>query len=261
MARKTLVVFIIVLLNVLVGCHSADSGRAQLLPSQGEHTISAADVIRPQMAAETDIIEQVSINRQGYRLGLKRLAEYYSETGNNMKSNWAKKELKALTSMPQYNYIIEASLSGPNLKAQTSIPEADYLYRDAVLLEKQAKKLVVYTNANTLRLALDKYNQLISKHPASDKLDDAAYKAAGIYKHFKDYSIALLYYQRVYQWNPQTPYSARFKAACILDRHLQSRTEALELYRQALEKEKLGKKDREFVEERIEEFTKSAEKE
>ena len=55
-----------------------------------------------------------------------------------------------------------------------------------------------------------------------------------IYEHFKDYTIAVLYYQRAYQWEPQTSYPARFKAAFILDERLHRRAEALQLYKEAL---------------------------
>jgi tetratricopeptide (TPR) repeat protein len=106
-------------------------------------------------------------------------------------------------------------------------------------------------------LALDKYNQLIRKHPSSDKIDDAAFKAGGIYEHFKDYTIALLYYQRAYQWNPKTPYPAKFKAAFMLDKRLHRRAEALELYQQALQKEEKQHIDwRRFAEKRVRELTK-----
>jgi hypothetical protein len=66
-----------------------------------------------------------------------------------------------------------------------------------------------------------------------------------------------LCYQRAYQWNPQTPHPARFRAAFILDKRLSRRAEALELYQQALEKE--GQQNFEmksFAERRIRELTK-----
>jgi len=110
-----------------------------------------------------------------------------------------------------------------------------------------------------LRLALRRYNQLIRKHPSSDRIDDAAYRAGRICEHFKDYTIAILYYQRAYQWDPKTAYPARYRRACILDEHMHRRAEALKLYQESLKKEKLSKKRKEFIEERIIELTKSDE--
>lgn len=252
MAKTILTVLLIVLLNVLVGCHGVDSGKSQLLPAP----MKAVSVVE---AGEADIIEQMSINRLAYRQYLESLVAHYKKTGNNMKLGWAEDELKKLNKMPQYNYIIEASVAGPNLKARSSITIADYMYDEAFRLEKRAKRLILIIDEGLLRVALDKYNQLIRKHPSSDKIDDAAYRAGGIFEYFKDYTIALLYYQRTYQWDPDTIHPARFRAAYILDEHLHRRAEALELYQQAVEKEKLSKNCKEFVEQRIAELTKSGE--
>jgi len=252
MAKTILTVLLIVLLNVLVGCYGPDSGRSQLIPSQMK-AVTAID------ASETDIIEQVVINRQAYQRYIAALIAHYESTGNNMKLGWAKKELAALNAIPQYNYIIEAITAGPDLKASRSIAEAELIYMEALRLEKQAKKYVVLTNKEMLRLALDKYNQLIRKHPSSDKIDDAAFKAGEICEYFKDYTLALLYYQRAYQWDPDTVHPARFKAAYILEKRLHRRAEALELYQQVVEKEGRYGKYKGFAEKRIKKLTKSDE--
>jgi tetratricopeptide (TPR) repeat protein len=86
-------------------------------------------------------------------------------------------------------------------------------------------------------LALEKYNRLIRQYPSSDKIDDAACKAGEIYEYFQDYSIALLYYKRSYQWDPDTTQPARFRSARILDKRLHRNAEALELYREAINTE------------------------
>jgi tetratricopeptide (TPR) repeat protein len=179
-------------------------------------------------AGEADIIEHMATSRLAYR---------------------------------QYNYIIEASLAGPNLKAKDSDNKANYLYDEAYRLEKAAKRLFVkpFIDENLLRVTLDKYNQVIKQYPTSDKIDDAAYRAGGIYEYFKDYTIALLYYQRAYQWDSATANPARFKAAYILDQYLHRRAEALPLYQYALGNEKLSKDEQEFVQKRIEELTKGGE--
>jgi tetratricopeptide (TPR) repeat protein len=178
-----------------------------------------------------------------------------------MKLKWAENELKRLNKMPQYNYIIEASVAGPNLKAKDSDNAANYLYDEAYRIEKAARGLefVLIVDENLLRVALDKYNQVIKRYPTCDKIDDAAYRAGGIYEHFKDYTIALLYYQRTYQWDPATIHPARFKAAYILDQYLHRRAEALPLYQYALGNEKLSKDEQKFVQKRIDELTKGGE--
>ena len=254
MARIVLTAVVIVLLNVLVGCQSVDSGRGQLMPARTRTSIGAPGVVSVVDAGETDFVEQIAVNRQAYRQGLQLLVGYYTRIGNNMKLNWAKDELSALDSIPQYKYIIDAEAAGANLRASTSIPEADEIYQDALELQKQAGALLVIKDDDLLRLATDKYNRLIKRYPSSDKIDDAAYKAGEIYEYFKDYSIALLYYKRAYQWDPGTMHPARFRAARILDKRLHRYAEALALYREALKTEGAYERHRkwtEFAEQRI----------
>lgn len=252
MAKTILTVLLIVLLGVLAGCYGPDSGRSQYLPSTMK-TVSVVDV------AEADIIEHMASSRLAYRQYLESLIAYYRKTGDNMKLGWAKDELKMLNEIPQYNYIIEASVAGPDLKARDSDNAANYLYDEACKIEKTAKRLGLIIDDNLLRVALDKYNQVIKQYPTSEKIDDAAFRAAGIYEYFKDYTIALLYYQRTYQWDPATIYTPRFKAAYILDEKLSRRAEALELYREALRKETLGEEQKALAEKRIAELSKSGE--
>jgi len=259
MARTILTILLIVLLNILVGCNDVDKSSAKLMLVRTKTSFGAVPVVKVAEAGEVDIVEQVVVNRQAYRQGLELLVEYYTKEGNNMKVKWAKKELAALDTMPQYSYVVEASLAGPDLKASTSIWQADKLYEDALRLEKKARELIIIVDENLLRLALDKYNQLIKSYPSSDKIDDAAYKAGAIYVHFKDYTIAVLYYQRAYQWDPDTIHPAMFKTAYTLDRRLHRRAEALELYRQAMKNENLSFNYRDFAEQRIAELTKSDE--
>lgn len=224
------------------------------MPTRTRTSIGAAGVVTVVDAGETDFVEQIAVNRQAYRQGLQLLVGYYTRIGNNMKLNWAKEELSGLDSIPQYKYIIEAESAGANLRASTSIPEADEIYQDALDLHKEAGALIVVKNDDLLRLAADKYNRLIKRFPSSDKIDDAAYKAGEIYEYFKDYSIALLYYKRAYQWDPGTMHPARFRAARILDKRLHRYAQALELYREAIKTEGAYERHRkwtEFAEQRI----------
>ena len=254
MARIVLSVVIIVLLGISLGCQQSDSGRSRLISDRGLLATGTVGSVNLSQAGETDIVEQIAINRRAYQQGLELLIRYYTKTGNNMKLNWAQKELTSLTSIPQYKYIIEAEILEANLRASTSIPEADALYRDGLSLEDEAKVLLIGRNDNKLREALDRYNRLIRTYPTSDKIDDAAFNAGQIYEGFQDYSIALLYFRRAYQWDPETPHPARFRSARILDKRLHRNAEALELYREALNTEgKYGKQRSwtDFAEQRI----------
>jgi tetratricopeptide (TPR) repeat protein len=252
MAKVFVTSVIVIMLNCLVGCRPVDSGASQLLAPD----VKAIPTVRSAAAGETDLVEQVALERQAYRNALKSLISYYDEKGNNMKLRWAKDELARLDSLPQYNYIVEASVAPEDLRPTASISEADFMYREAYRLEKDAGMLLVVKNENQLRSALELYNQLIKKFPTSDKIDDAAYRAAGIYEYFRDYSIAVIYYKRVFQWEPKTAYPARYKAALVLDRSLERRDEALELYKQARDADTLDSVQKESVESRIKELSK-----
>lgn len=252
MARTILAVVLIALVNILVGCHRVDSGSSQLMPP----SLKAATVTK---GSEADIIEHMASNRQGYRNGLQSLIAHYKGTGNYMKQAWARSELKKLEEIPQYKYIIGASFPGPDLKATTSIPLADYMFEHARRLEKKAGQLIIIKDEDLLRKALAKYDELVEKHPTSDKIDDAAFRAGKICEYFKDYTVALVYYQRVYQWNPRTVHPAEYKAAYILDKRMSRRAEALELYQRAVKKAVLSQSYKELAEKRIAELTKSGE--
>ncbi len=254
MARKVCTLaLLIVLLGVFVGC--GDTGRGRLVAPD---TRPPTRIIPPG-ADETDIVEDMTVNRQGYKHGLEQLVAYYSKTGNNMKLRLAQKELGALTTMPRYNYIQAMDVGQANLKATDPIPEADNIYYNALEIDKNAGTLPILKNENQLRLALEKYNEVIRQYPSSDKIDDAAYKTGVIYEYFKDYSIALTSFKRAFQWDPDTPHPARFRAARILDKYLHRNAEALQLYQQAVKIE--GQFDkyrewREFAERRIRELQK-----
>lgn len=259
MARNVCTWVLIIMLGVLVGCQGVDRGRGQLVPQGRRQALGPAGVVNIAETSEADLVEQMAINRQAYRQGLELLAGYYMKTGNNMKYEWAQKELAALNTMPKYNYIIEANVAPANLKVSASIPAADDIYYEAEELDKEAGTLPILKNENQLRLALEKYNEVIRKYPSSDKIDDAAYNAGVIYEYFKDYTIALLYYKRAYQWDPETPYPARFRAARILDQRLHRNAEALQLYQQAVKIEGQFEKYREwreFAEKRIRDLQK-----
>ncbi|MHC4324674.1 MAG: tetratricopeptide repeat protein [Planctomycetota bacterium] len=259
MARSVCTGVLIVLLSVLVGCQGVDRGKGQLLPHDTRQSLGPGSVVNIADTSEADIVEQMAVNRQAYKQGLDLLVGYYMRTGNNMKLEWARKELAALNTMPKYNYIIEAAEAPQNLKPTASIPDADELYYDALEIDKKAGTLPVLKNQNQLRLALEKYRELIRKYPSSDKIDDAAYRAGVIHEYFKDYSIALLYFKRTFQWDPETPHPARFRAARILDQRLHRNAEALQLYQQAVKIEGQFEKYREwreFAERRIRELQK-----
>jgi tetratricopeptide (TPR) repeat protein len=261
MAKRICTVIIIVSLYVLPGCQGYNTGISRRLPPRTVSSIGTSRTINLTQAGEIDIVEDVAASRQAYREGLELLVRYYTKTGNNHKLDWAQRELNALNVMPQYNYIVPV-VASKNYRATTMIPDADLLYEDARLQKEGAEPFGarVFVDKNAYRMALRKFEEIIIKYPNSDKIDDAAYMAGEISEHFRDYSIALDYYQRAYTWDPDTPHPARFRAARILDQRMHRNAEALELYRKAIETEGRYDKYREwvtFAQERINDLEKS----
>jgi tetratricopeptide (TPR) repeat protein len=257
MTRMFVTAAMIALLTVFVGCQEPNQGRGQQLPQRGLQASTPVPVEIAAAADEIDLVEQMSTQRQAYRATLEKLIRFYDVAGNNEKLSWARTELQALDRIPQYRYIVDAQVLSADLKATAKIQAADDLYAKAMETERKAGVLPVLKDEELLRAALTQYSELLSQYPTSDKIDDVAYRMAGIHEYFKDYVIALSFYQRAYQWDPATPYPARFKAAFILDSRLHRRAEALQLYQEAIVKEAQYADYKAFAERRIQELSSS----
>ena len=263
MAKRICIVIIIVSLYVLPGCQNPNSGTSRMLPHRTQPSLGTGSAFSLTQAGEIDIVENIATHRQAYRQGLELLVKYYTKTGNSHKLDWARSELHDLNVMRQYNYVVPV-VASKEYRATTTIPDADLLYEDARLQKEGAEPLgsTMFVDKNAYRMALRKFEDVIKKYPNSDKIDDSAYMAGDISEYFKDYSIALEYYQRAYTWDPDTSHPARFKAARILDKYMHRNAEALELYKKAVETEGRYDKYRELktvAEERINALQKTGE--
>lgn len=250
----------ILILTIVVGCQS-NTGISQQLPQRSSpymNTAEPAPLATPSSSDQIDLVEQLTMHRQAYRRSLQALIQHYDAMGDNQRATWAKEELRSLDRIPMYRYIVEADMPA-TLRATERITAADELYNEAVRLERSAGPLSapILKDEEVLRAALAKYGELIRNYPTSDKIDDAAYRMGHIQDYFKDYTLALLSFQRAYQWDANTPYPARFRAANILDRRLQRRSEALNLYQEAIIKEASFDEWRIPAERRVKELTTS----
>jgi len=255
MSRIVSIAAVILLVLFIAGCVeevAKDDPRFRLDPA--EDAIAADEGFATPGAAEVDLVERMAVHRSAYRAELAKLVDYYTTSGDATKLRWAQKEMASLV---QYRYLMPAEAMQVALAPTDSIEEADVLFEEARQLYWEAKRLVVITDADKLRMALRGFNKLITNYPTSDKIDDAAYRAGQIYEHFKDYEIAAVYYQRAFQWDENTPYPARFKAAYVLDKRLHMRKQALTIYRLAIQKESRYEGNTEFARKRILDMTKT----
>ena len=256
MTRIVVTATMIALLTVVVGCPT-NQGRSQMLPPRDINPPTRLPIEQVASADEVDLVEQLSSQRQAYRASLEKLVQYYDVSGNGQKLTWAQTELRALDRIPQYRYIAGPQVLPADLKATERLQACDDLYAKAMQTERKAGVLPLLKDEALLRAALSQYDELIRKYPTCDKIDDAAYRMGEIHEYFKDYIIALQYYQRAYQWDPATPYPARFKAAAILDWRLHRRAEALQLYQEAIVKEAQHTEYKATAERRIQDLSNS----
>jgi len=257
MARKLFISTAVFCLVLIIGCEEPvkDSPHYMVDPQEAAAVESTGGV---PGATEVDLVEDLAAKRMAYRESLVRLYEFYHSTGNVNNRRWAEHELKALDRVPHYRYLMPGQLASSQLVALDSIPQANALFEEAEKLYREAGGLLIITDEDKLRGALSRYNRIITEFPTSNKIDDAAYQAGRIYEYFKDWDIAVDYYQRCFQWNEVTDRPARFRAAFVMDQRLHKRKEALPLYQLAVEKESRFTANTEFAKKRILELTRTA---
>ncbi len=253
MARIVYATALITLVTILAGC---PGGSVYRVPDP----MTPTNTYVPPGATETDLVEKMAISRDDYEKGLEQLVGYYSRNGNNMKLDMAQKELRSLKTMLKYKYILGPARGG-DLQATSPDAGADRLFYEAQELEKQGRKTGtrVLADKNKLRLALQKYDQLMRDYPSSDKVDDAAFFAGVILEEFTEYVLALEYYKSAFQSDTESEYPARFKAAYILDKYMHRYAEALGLYNEALQIDARFDRHRQwkdFAEQRVRELQK-----
>jgi len=236
MANKKALVMIVGIcaaaLFLLAGCNSTSPKTSSAENIQPD--FQQADL---QRATEMQLVEQMARYRNSYQVQLGKLIAFYDRQGNNLKSLWARQELDHLRFGPKRSYLVVAEVAGPDLRAGKTIELADQLYQEGLILHQQGRGKLggVFQDRKKLYLALDKFNDLISKYSASDKIDDAAFQIAEIYNHcLKDYRTAMLYYQRVWQWDTQTVLPAKFAVAKMYDEKLRDHVKAVDYYQQVI---------------------------
>ncbi|AQQ70037.1 outer membrane assembly lipoprotein YfiO [Limihaloglobus sulfuriphilus] len=255
MRNMAMIILMLLAAVVMCGCSSNRSGRAREVVNPEEknfYRLADLDVVDPQ---EIDLVENMATLRTQYYEALRELNKYYSLKGNYIKTQWSLKEIEDFNQASQYTYISPAQIVDVTPGAQRSIAAATELFYEAARIHDRATQYVVVKDKDGLRRALAKYNQIIANYPESDMIDDAAYEAGTIYEEFKEYDIALFYFEKALEWNPQIEYPARFHIAYLLDRKFGMKNEALPYYQQAVDLESSYRQNYEFALERIEVLT------
>jgi TolA-binding protein len=205
-------------------------GLASALWAQGPGTAPPA-AARAPAASDIELVERILAARRDYQLSLEQLRAHYLAVQDTERARWAEEELRQFHRIGKQAYRLELDVPPPTLQAAQNIPEANELYRRAMLYKDRGWGTDYVDNQRRAELLLQ---QLLTNYPQSDKIGDAAYQLGDVYesKAYLQYRRAASYYERCFQWNPNTQLDARLRAARLYDRRLAERGRAMELYRE-----------------------------
>ena len=181
--------------------------------------------------SDVELVEKVLATRKDYQVALEQLRAHYISVGDRKRAGWAEEELKEYHRVAKQAYRLELDVPPPSLKATYNIPEANDLYRRAMSYKDHGWGTDYIDNQRRAEILLQ---QLLTSHPQSDKIGDAAYQLGDLYegKAYRQYERAAAYFERSFQWHPTTQLDARLRAARLYDKTLNERAHAVEIYKE-----------------------------
>jgi len=199
----------------------SSTGTASPAPGQGQDKGQADDVAA---------VKRVLAARAEYQASLEELRAQYLRSGDIEHVRWVEEELLSYHRISKRAYRLELDVPPPTLTPNQNNGEANDLFRRAVAFKSKGWGSESDDNHRRAELL---FQQLITLYPQSDKLSDTAFHLGEIYESraFKQYRRAAIYYERSFQWNPQTTNESRLKAARLYDRTLNDHSKAIQLYR------------------------------
>lgn len=189
-----------------------------------------------QTPSDVELVERVIATRHDYQISLEQLRSHYIYVGDPERARWAEDELRQYHRIVKQPYRLDLDVPPPTLKATYNIPEANALYTRALDYKGKGSGDTYTDNQRRTEILLQ---QLLTSYPQSDKIGDAAYQLGDLYegRSYKQPQRAALYFERCFQWHPNTHFDARMRAARIYDKVLGERSHAIELYKEAVQHE------------------------
>jgi hypothetical protein len=188
---------------------------------------------KPAGAAVSDIelVERLLATRRDYQLALEKLRTHYAAAGDLERAQWAEEELIQYHRLAKRAYRLELDVPPPTLQAKENIPEANELFRRAMTYKDKGWGNDYIDNQRRAEILLQ---QLLTNYPQSDKIGDTAYQLGDLYesKSYQQHRRSAQYFERCFQWHPNTQLDARLRAARLYDKMLNERARAIELYRE-----------------------------
>ncbi len=186
---------------------------------------------KPADTSDVELVERLLVARRDYQKTLELLRAHYIKAGDTERAHWAEDELIQFHRIPKQAFRLELDVPPPSLRPSVNIPEANKLYTRAISWKDKGFGNDYIDNQRRAELL---FQRVLTQYPQSNKIADVAYQLGNIYesKAYLQYRRAAAYFERCFQWNPQTTHDARIQAARIYDRQLHERARAIELYRE-----------------------------
>jgi tetratricopeptide (TPR) repeat protein len=186
--------------------------------------------------SDLELVERLMAARRDYQTTLEQLRGYYIRSSDVERAHWVEDELRQYHRINKQAYRLELDVPPPTLQASYNVREANELYRRAMTYKDKGWGMDYIDNQRRAEIL---FQQILSNYPQSDKIDDAAYQLGDIYesKACRQYRRAAAYYERCVQWNPNTQFDARLRAARLYDKQLNERARAIEMYKEIADHE------------------------
>ena len=117
--------------------------------------------------------------RREYQKSLETLRTHYIAAGDIERARWAEDELLQFHRIRKQAFRLELDVPPPTLQASYNIPEANELYKQAMTYKDKGWGTDYIDNQRRAELLFQK---MLSDHPQSDKISDAAYQLGDIYE-------------------------------------------------------------------------------
>ena len=204
------------------------------------------------------LIEEVIRARREYLRAAVDLRAMYKDRKDKARTMHVQEMLDRFNPIYTYLYYLEAEIPPATLRAETTVVAADMAFDKAMKVYDEGTNLLRNIKPSVRHkqrlAALKAFRDLVDAYPKSNKIGRCAYYIGEIYRRYDEWTRALVWFDRAWQWDAGLTEPTRFRAADIY--HAQSnRKKAIEYYRLSLKHEKSHPQLMEYARERLEYLT------
>lgn len=191
----------------------------------------------PGKVSDVPLVERLLAARKEYQLTLESLRKHYIKTGDIERARMAEDELMQYHRINKQVYSLILDVPPPTLKAGQNNAEANKLYRQGMGYKDKGWGNDYIDNQRRAELLFQK---ILTEYPQSTVISDAAFQLGDLYesKAYRQLHRAAAYYERCFQWNKNTQFDARIRAARLYERQLNNRGRAAEIYKEIITHER-----------------------